>query len=146
MKKKNKLLLVIIAGICFFIIILNIPNKVHVDKSLNCFETKEDIPITVNISGTLYSYLLKDDVFIGTINVCGKRTNTRRFELQDDLYTNLINEFGEPEEMVLQFDNFSYVNIVGEDYSISNEWNPKWNKRFQMKRKVQRLLNLISKE
>ncbi len=146
LKKKNIALMIIVAGILFLVVILNIPLKTYVDKSLNCIDTNSQDTIIVTISGTMYSYLLKDDLFIGTIEVQGKRLNTGTFELRNDMYTNLTDNYGQPMEMVLQFDNFSYVNIAGTDYSISSEWNPEWNEKFQRQKKINKFLNHIFKE
>lgn len=79
MKKINALLVTGIIGMIFFMMIFNVPQKVYIDKSLNCFDRNSQDTVTVNISGILYSYALRGDLFTGTIEVRGKRTSKGTF-------------------------------------------------------------------
>lgn len=138
-----KKLFIAIIGIFFFSLILNIPQKTNVDKVLNCIDAISQDTVIVTVSGTMYSYLLKNDLFTGTIEIQGKRKNTGTFELEKDMYTNLVDNYGQPMEIIMQFENFSYISVAGGGCSISNEWNPEWNEKLQRKRNVNKLLDYV---
>lgn len=87
----------------------------------------------VTISGTYYSYFLADDIFKGMITVEGKRSLEREYVLRNDLYTNFIDAYGQPEGMILQFKKFSYINITDLDYYLYSEWDTAWTDEFKQK-------------
>lgn len=63
----------------------------------------------------------------------GKRSLEREYTLRDDLYTNFVDEYGQPEGMILQFKKFSYINIYDLDYYLYSEWDTAWTKEFKQK-------------
>ncbi|MCI8629264.1 MAG: hypothetical protein HFE57_07160 [Firmicutes bacterium] len=134
MKYFKRLLYILIAIFCIFIFVgYTIPQKTNIEKSLNCFDEVSKKKIMVTISGTYYSYFLTDDVFKGIIIVEGKRSLEREYTLRDDLYTNFVDEYGQPEGMILQFKKFSYINIYDLDYYLYSEWDTAWTKEFKQK-------------
>lgn len=47
LEKKNIALMIIVAGILFLVVILNVPLKAYVDKSLNCIDTNSQDTIVL---------------------------------------------------------------------------------------------------
>lgn len=122
-----------------------IPQKTTIQKYLNCFEKISGENITVNISGVYYAYFLKDDCFKGTINVENKRICTMNYNLREDLYTNFVDKYGQPEGGILQFKQFSYICISDLDYYLYSEWKPEWKKEFEKKEKWNEKRNKLKK-
>ena len=134
MKYLRKIIYILFLIISMFIFAgYVIPKKITIEKTLDCFEEISGKKVTVIISGIYYSYLLRDDCFNGTINVENKRVCTMEYHLRKDLYTNFVDEYGQPEGMILQFKKFSYINIYDLDYYLYSEWDTAWTKEFKQK-------------
>lgn len=134
MKHFKGILYILIAVFLIFIFVgYMIPQKTNIQKSLSCFDEVSKKNIMVTISGTYYSYFLADDIFKGMITVEGKRSLEREYVLRDDLYTNFIDAYGQPEGMILQFKKFSYINITDLDYYLYSEWDTAWTDEFKQK-------------
>ena len=78
--------------------------------------------VAVEIKGTYYKYLLRDDEFQGSIIVEGKREANQRFSFTEDIYSNFNDAYGQPEGRILQYDMFKYISIAEQEYQISSEW------------------------
>ena len=101
--KKGAACAVLAAVAVFLFVGACVPKKTLVEKSLSCTGDGQAEPVTVEVSGTYYAYLLRDDVFDGTIDVKGERRETGRFTLLKDTYTSFHDEYGQPEGVILQF-------------------------------------------
>lgn len=130
------------AGLC-------VPKRTHVEKVLLCTEEGKTEPVTAEIRGTYSAYLLRDDVFNGVIEIQGKRQETGRFTLFKDTYTSFHDAYGQPEGVILQFKEFSYISVVDSGYTISSEWDAGWKEESERKRKwndtLKTIQNLFSK-
>lgn len=135
MKKKYIIVMIFIILGVFVLLALNCSKEENISKSLICQDIFTQEKFTVNISGVFYTNFVKDDVFVGTIEIEGKREDTRKFELYKDMYTNLTDEYGQPMDRILQFKQFSYISIVGENYNICSRWNPEWNHEYEQQKK-----------
>ncbi len=69
--KKGAACAVLAAVAVFLFVGACVPKKTLVEKSLSCTGDGQAEPVTVEVSGTYYAYLLRDDVFDGTIDVKG---------------------------------------------------------------------------
>lgn len=135
LSKKQMLSGILLAVILFVFVGYLIPTKTAIDQNLPCTDMKTGAVINVTVSGTYYAYLLRDDVFDGKIDIEGKCSYTQKFELQDDLYTNFNDAYGQPKGHILQFKKFSYISIANEGYSISSQWDESWNEAYRKKAK-----------
>lgn len=71
--KKGAVCAVLAAAAVFLFAGLCVPKRTHVEKVLPCTEEGQAEPVTTEIRGTYYAYLLRDDVFNGVIEIQGKR-------------------------------------------------------------------------
>ena len=141
--KKGVACVVLAAMTVFLFAGLCVPKKTLVEKSLSCTKEGQAEPVTAEITGTYYAYFLRDDVFDGTIEIQGKRQETGRFTLFKDTYTSFHDAYGQPEGVILQFKEFSYISVVDSGYTISSEWDAGWKEESERKRKWNDTLKTI---
>lgn len=91
-----------------------------IEKTFICHDENFKKDFVVHVSGNFYESVFQEDYFEGKIEIEGKRSNTGTFVFQKDLYTNLIDEYGQPMELLKQYDHFTRIEIIGEDYHINN--------------------------
>lgn len=148
--KKGAVCAVLAAAAVFLFAGLCVPKRTHVEKVLPCTEEGQTEPVTAEIRGTYYAYLLRDDVFNGVVEIQGKRQETGRFTLFKDTCTSFHDAYGQPEGVILQFKEFSYISVADSGYVISSEWDAGWKEESERKQKwnntLKEIRNLFFKE
>ena len=107
--------------ICILLFSLfHLSHKKKKKKTVICYDKDTKKDFVVHISGNYYEYPFQEDRFQGEIEIEGKRSNTGTFVFQKDLYTNLVDEYGQPMEILIQYDHFTKIEVVGQNYYINN--------------------------
>lgn len=144
-KKKKVIGFISIVLFLIFCLLFYTPKKFVIEKIFSCKELETNEEFIVNVSGTYYKFFLKDDIFDGTIEVEGKRIQTGKFHFREDMYTNFNDTYGQPQGLVLQFKQFSYIAIADDGYNICSEWNADWKEELEEQENFQKFLGFFKK-
>lgn len=123
---------VLISLLLFLTMIIFLPKKTNIQKTIYCLEqnSKQTIPVTV--SGIYYDYCFRNDCFEGSINIQNE-INSGKFNLRDDIYGNFVDESGQPTYLFMQFEKFDYIRTIYKNYDLCSEWNTDWNEKYKRK-------------
>ena len=110
---------IILLGIMFFS-----EEQIPVQKQLSCVEVSTKAPVEVTVSGTYFRYPFRDDHFIGTIMIPGRRACTCEYVFENDKKSFFVDEYGQPFGLIQQSDVFAEISIMENSYSIISEQAP----------------------
>ncbi len=123
MKKKHYVLFVIL--LIFIAVTLitlySVPNRIVIDKTIPCTEVHTQSLVNVKIQGVYYQYFLRNDHFIGSIEIDGKRECARDFMFENDRESCFIDEYGQPYGSIIQRNIFEFLSIAENTYIIVSQ-------------------------
>ena len=92
--------------------------QIPVQKQISCVEVSTKAPVEVTVSGTYFRYPLRDDHFVGTIMIPGRRECTREYVFENDKKSFFVDEYGQPFGLIQQSDVFTELSVMEDSYSI----------------------------
>lgn len=95
-----------------------VPKRVVIDKTALCTETYTQSLVNVTIQGIYYQYFLRNDHFIGSIEIDGMRACTRDFVFENDREACFIDAYGQPYGSIIQSNMFKHFTIAENAYII----------------------------